>query len=754
MSGGPQAPQLSLPILFSVAVFLSAFLLFLVQPMVGRMLLPLFGGAAAVWNTCLVFYQALLLLGYLHAHALSRRVRLERQWLVHGAILLVVLLTLPLRLSRHATSFDSWSPAAAVLWRLVTTVGPAFFALAGTGTLLQSWFSRSDHPSASDPYFLYAMSNLGSMLALLSYPFLVEPRLGLGAQGRDWAWSFAVLAGLTILCGWLVARSERERAATTARDEAPGAIPWRRRLEWAALVFVPTSLMMGGTLYLTTDIAPVPLLWIGPLSLYLLGYILAFARLPRSIVAGAGALAGPTVMLLLFFLLSEMRYPTWAAFALHLGALFLVAVTWLGKLAATRPARAHLTEFYLWISVGGMLAGVFNALLAPLLFKTAAEYLLVLIVAVSLMHRVRRRPGVPEVPLSAKALVAEIAVAAVLGLLCAWLVSTPAPLSRVDLTALGNLIDFPRWRVTTLLTYAIPVGLCLVCYLLGRALAFALALAAVAWICTLDNEAGQHFVRRERSFFAVLAVTDDPEGDCRHLLNGRTPHGRQFLDPAQRTTPLAFYLEEGPVGDLFRELHRSGRVGDVAVIGLGTGTIASYGRAGQRMTFYEIDPAVVRIARDPSLFTYISDSKAAVDTVLGDARLKLAEAAPGRYDLIAVDAFSSDAIPTHLLTREALALYLEKLTPRGLIAIHISNRYVDLTGLTARLAADGGLAMRVQTWGGGDGCGRFSTRWVVMAREEKDLGELATAWQPVMLPADAPLWTDEYTNLAALLSLD
>lgn len=756
MSGSPSAPRRSLPVLFSAAVFMSAFLLFLVQPMVGRMLLPLFGGAAAVWNTCLVFYQALLLLGYLHAHALSRRVRLERQWLVHGAILLMVLLTLPLRLSRHATGLDSWSPAAAVLWRLLTSVGPAFFALAGTGTLLQSWFSRSDHPSASDPYFLYAMSNLGSMLALLSYPFFVEPRLGLAAQSRGWAWSFIVLVGLTTLCGWLVAGSERGETAmaTTAQAEARSALPWRRRLEWAGLVFVPTSLMMGGTLYLTTDIAPVPLLWIGPLSLYLLGYILAFARLPRVIVGVAGALAGPTVIVLLFFLLSEMRYPTWAAFALHLGALFLVAVTWLGKLTATRPARAYLTEFYLWISVGGMLAGIFNALLAPLLFKTAAEYLLVLIVAVSLMHSVRRRPGAPEARLSAKALVTEAAAAAVVAWLCTWLLSTPWPLTRLDLTALGNLIDFPRWRVTTLLTYAIPIGLCLLCYLLGRTIAFALGLAAVAWVCTVENEAGQHFVRRERSFFAVLAVTDDPEGDCRHLLNGRTPHGRQFLDPARRATPLAFYLEEGPVGDLFRELHRSGRGGDVAVIGLGTGTIASYGTPGQRMTFYEIDPAVVRIARDPSLFTYVSDSKAAVEIVLGDARLKLADAAAGRYDLIAVDAFSSDAIPTHLLTREALALYLEKLAPRGLIAIHISNRYVDLAGLTARLAADSGLAMRVHTWGGGDGCGRFSTRWVVMARGEEELGELATAWQPVTVPADAPVWTDEYSNLAALLSFE
>lgn len=739
--------------LFSLTVFASAGLLFLVQPMVGRMMLPLFGGAAAVWNTCLVFYQAALLLGYLYAHASSRRLTLRQQWLGHGVLLLLVLLLLPIHVSARAPSGES-GPILAVLWRLATTVGAPFVALSATGTLLQSWFSRTGHRQSGDPYFLYAASNLGSMLALLGYPILVEPRLGLAGQSRVWSWGFGLLVALTLACGRVAALSGGAAAVAEVIERSAAPVRWQR-LAWIGVAFVPSSLMMGVTLFLTTDIAPVPLLWIIPLSLYLLAFSLAFARLPARLVEAAGLLAGPVVMTLLFFLLSEMRYPTWAAFLLHLGALFLVCLTYLGKLAATRPGPERLTEFYLWISLGGVLGGVFNALVAPLLFKTTAEYLLMLIVAVALMRSVRLSAEDPAKTRSKGAVLAEVAVAVGIGILTRWLVTVPAPLSRIDLTALGSLIGFPRWRVTTLLTYLLPMGLCFLCYALRRTTAFALALAAVALVCTYDNEADKRIVLRHRSFYGVLTVTDDAEGDCRHLLSGRTPHGRQFLDAASRSTPLAFYLERGPVGDIFREFAGPKRKDQVAVVGLGTGTLASYGEPGQRMTFYEIDPAVAQIAEQARLFTYLSDSRAAVDVVLGDARLKLAEAPPRRYGLMLIDAFSSDAIPVHLLTREALALYLDKLAPDGVIAIHISNRYLDLAGLAGRLAADAGLAIRIQTWRGGDGCAPLMTRWVILARDERHLGELASGpgWEQVAIPAGTPLWTDDYSNLVALLDL-
>jgi hypothetical protein len=750
MPGRAPARAFLLPAVFSLAVFLSAALLFLVQPMVGRMVLPLFGGAAAVWNTCLVFYQAVLLLGYLYAHALSSRSMLAGQWLAHGALLIVVLALLPIGLSPEAAPGGDESPALALLWRLTTTVGLPFFALSGTGTVLQAWFSRSGHAVARDPYFLYAASNLGSMLALLAYPTLVEPRLGLADQSRLWGWSYLVLAVIVIACGRFVARAARP--APSIADPAGPAATGRQRLAWLGLAFVPSSLMMGTTFHLTTDIAPVPLLWVVPLGLYLLAFIVAFARLPVGVARAVGAAAGPVTIALLFFLLSEMRAPTWFALLHHLVALFLLSATYLGKLASTRPPPEHLTEFYLWVALGGVAGGAFNALLAPLVFETAAEYLLMLILAVALMPWVRLRASAPKPWPSGRAVLAELAAAAAVGGLCAWLVSSPAPLGRIDLTAVGNLVGFPRWRITTALTYAAPFALCLVYYLLDRTVAFALALAAVAGVCTLDNESGRRVVLRDRSFFSVLTVADDPEGDCRHLLSGVTPHGRQFIDPRSRSTPLAFYLREGPVGDVFRALDRAGK-GDVAVVGLGTGAIAAYGETGQRMTFYEIDPAVARIARDSRLFSYLADSKAAVEVVLGDARLRLREARPAAYRLLIVDAFSSDAIPTHLLTREAVALYLDKVAPGGLVAIHISNRYVDLAGLAGRLAADAGLAIRLRQWGGGDGCARFATRWVVLARDERDLGSLATAWDPVAVPAGTPLWTDDYCDLAALLDL-
>jgi hypothetical protein len=758
MSARPPARSLFLPALFACAIFTSATLLFLVQPMVAKMMLPLFGGAASVWNTCLVFYQSVLLLGYLYAHASSRKWSLGRQVLAHGALLVGVAWLLPIGLSHTAAPLDDDSPTPAVLLRLATTVGPPFFALSATGTLLQSWFARSGHLSGRDPYFLYAASNLGSMLALLAYPSLLEPNVGLANQSRLWAAGFFVLIAFVLTCGWLV-WGGRAPARAEAAVIAASPCTLRQRLVWVGVAFVPSSLMMGVTLYLTTDIAPVPLLWIVPLALYLLAFILAFARLPALVVRGAGVLAAPAVIVLLFFILSEMRYPTEAAIALHLGALFLVSVAYLGKLAATRPAPEHLTEFYLWVSFGGVLGGVFNVLMAPLLFQTVAEYPLMLILAVVLLRPVHRLGGeateeaAPARSRRIPALLLDAGLAALVGLLCFWFV-TRHPVREVDLTALGHLFGFPRWRISTAVTYALPIALCLALHALKRTVAFALALAAVAAVCTWDNENTRNVVYRDRSFFGVLAVSDDKERDCRHIWSGKTPHGRQFLDPERRGMPLAFYHRYGPIGAVFREFAGPKRKENVAIIGLGAGALATYGEPGQRMTFYEIDPGVVAIAENPRLFTYMSDSKATLDVVLGDARLKLAHAPSGHYGIVVVDAFSSDAIPVHLLTREALALYLDKLTPDGVLAMHISNRYLDLSGVIARLAEHAGLHVRVQTFEARDGCMYFFTRWMILARDERHFGHLAAspAWRKVPIPPGTPFWTDDFSNLIGVFS--
>jgi len=739
---------LALPVLFAVTLFASAGLLFLVQPMVAKMLLPLFGGAPAVWTTCLLFYQAVLLLGYLYADASNRRLPRKSQAMVHLALLLVALAVLPIGLGSEAPQATE-NPLVQLLGRLALAVGLPFFALSGTGTLVQAWFSRSRHRAAGDPYFLYAASNLGSMTALLAYPSLLEPRVGLVGQSRFWTAGFACLLALAASCALVVVRS---RSAPPA-GEIPGPAtrpPLRERLSWVALSFVPSSLMMGVTLYLTIDIAPVPLLWILPLSLYLLAFILAFARVPR-FVSALSFLALPSTLLLSYLLFSEIHYPFWVEILLHLVTLFLVSTAYLGKLASLRPQPSRLTEYYFWISLGGVLGGVFNALAAPFLFRTVAEYPLMLVTAAVLLPWVRERGENPRPRLVGERLLSELALALSVIFMTAWLVAA-WPLRSIDLTAVGNLVGFPRWRITTVLTYSLPVLASTGLLALRRRLAFAFGIVAFAAICTYDNELERKVVFRDRSFFSVLAVEDDPEGDCRHLMNGTTPHGRQRLEPESRAEPLAFYHRKSPMGDVFAEFAGPSRKNEVAVVGLGAGTLAAYGEPGQRMTFYEIDPAVARIAINPELFTYLKDSKATLDIVLGDARLKLAEAPSARFELLIIDAFSSDAIPVHLLTHEALALYLSKLAPEGLLAFHVSNRYLRLTPIVARLALEAGLAMREQLWVGRDGCGPVSTRWVLLAREERHFGGLAESeyWTKIEIPPGTPLWTDDYSNLLAI----
>ena len=725
----------------SGAVFTSAALLFSLQPMVAKMLLPLFGGAPAVWNTCLVFYQAVLLLGYVYAHATASRLGVSRQLLLHGALLVLALSSCPITIPRQAPG--SGNPVFELLLLLATSVGLPLFALSGTGPLLQSWFAASRHRAARDPYFLYAASNTGSLLALLAYPTVVEPRLRLLQQGRWFAAGLLALLFMTLVSGALALRSEdRSRAGPEA---ASGAAAPSARLAWLGWSFLPCSLMMGVTLHLTTDIAPMALLWIVPLALYLGAFIVAFARPPRAIVTGSAWLALPLAVAVVYLRFSGIFHPVWLAVALPLVTLFLAALGCLGRLAEARPGPERLTEYYLWISLGGVLAGAFNSLGAPLLFRTVLEYPLVLMVTAGLLAR-SVRPAARLAPASAAL---DLVLAASVGAATFWLVSS-SPLSAVDLTGVGELVGLPRWRMTVVLTYLIPAGACLLLALLGRPLGFVLGLAVFAGVSARLDET-EHVVYRQRSFFGVLSVQDDATGECRYLVNGSTLHGRQFLDAERRSVPLAFYHRQGPAGDIFDEFSGPRRKTEVGIVGLGSGALAAYGEPGQRMTFYEIDPHVVDVSRGRGLFTYLADSKAQVDVVLGDARLRLAEAPSGRYGLLFLDAFSSDAIPMHLLTQEAFGLYLDKLAPDGVLALHVTNRYLDLTPFVGRLAREHRLATRFQSWASRDGCGRYVTDWVVLSRDESYLGGLARSrfWQPLEVPPGTPLWTDDFSNLLA-----
>jgi SAM-dependent methyltransferase len=734
-------------VLFGSAVFVSATLLFLVQPMVGKLLLPLFGGAAAVWTTCLVFFQAALLVGYLLSHLVARRLAPRQQAAAHFGLLTVALLLLPIRIPAEAGAGAEANPAGRLLLLLALRVGLPFVALAATGTLLQSWWSRSGGRGSSDPYFLYAASNLGSLTALLAYPSLVEPRVGLSAQGRLWTAGYLLLLALVAAAGGIFLR----RALAPAAVSSPaGPLPARRCVAWVACAFVPSSLMMGVTLFLTTDIAPVPLLWVAPLALYLLAFVLAFARVPRFARRLAGA-ALPVALLLLYFTFSEIVYPTLVAIGLHLLALFLISLAYLLRLAEDRPEPARLTSFYLLLSVGGVLGGAFNGLLAPVLFRTTAEYGLMLVLATALLPLVLPAPDPDTWWPRGERRISELALAGAAALLAAWMVGA-WPLGTLDLTRPAEWLGFPRWRLTTILTYAVPILGCAALLALRRRLAFGLAVAGFAGVCAVDNVRTNPAVLRDRSFYSVLAVRDVERTGCRTLWSGTTPHGRQFTAPEKQGVPLQFYHPDTPVGQVFAALRALGRGGEVGVVGLGTGALAAYAHAGERLTFYEIDPAVAAIARNSELFTYLKDARGEVRVILGDARLRLAEEPQGRFDLLVIDAFSSDAIPVHLLTREAMAVFLDKLSPHGVLAYHVSNRHLLLAPVVGRLASEAGHEAREQLWSGEDGCSSFSTRWVAVARRPEDLGVLAidTAWERIVLPEGARPWTDDYSSLLAV----
>jgi hypothetical protein len=749
-----------------------ATLLFAMQPMVGKMILPLLGGTPAVWSTCMVFFQAALLGGYAYAHASTARLRPSRQALLHLAVLAAPLAVLPLAVNPRWLRGGEAHPVLDVLTLLSVSVGLPFLVVSATAPLLQQWFTRTGHPAARDPYFLYAASNLGSMLALLGYPTLVEPRLPL--QGPGWLtqttlWSagYGVLAALTALCAlalwWKPARAgpPAAEAADAPAEPAPG---WRRRVHWIALAFVPSSLLLGATTYITTDLAAVPLLWVLPLAIYLLTFILAFGRWPRVLHRVVVAITLPLVLLVIFLMVASLPERIWVTVLWHFGLLFVLALACHGALALDRPAPRHLTAFYLLISVGGALGGLFNALLAPLVFPSLIEYPLVMVLACVLLRAERDGAGLGPGARHAAALVLLVAALALV------LYSESATL-RVDFSFLARVLEWSSARVgewldpierplNKVLLYGPPLGLAWL--LRRRPLHLGLALATVLLVAGFVDARNSDQIRQSRSFFGVLRISRDrDEKGYTELRHGTTLHGRQSLEPARRAEPLAYYQRRGPVGQLFAELGRRPGALRMAVIGLGTGTLAAYARPGDRLTFYEIDRLVRDVAFDPRYFTYAADARdrgASLRMELGDARIRLdavrRERPEERYDVVLVDAFSSDAIPVHLLTREALRLYFDMLGSRGILALHISNRYLRLEPVVANLAEEGRYAGLLQHGDTGDVRGGVEASWVLLARRPEDFGEMASdsRWTVTPLDPDSRVgtWTDDFHNLLSV----
>jgi len=717
---------------YTAAIFTSAFLLFLVQPMFSRMVLPLLGGTPAVWNTCMLFFQAALLGGYLYAHVGARRLGVRRQAAVHVALLAVAAALLPISVAGAAPRGGA-APIPWLLLLMLTTVGLPFFALSATGPMLQKWFSGTGHPGAANPYWLYAASNLGSMLALLGYPFLMEPRLRLMEQSRVWAAGYALLAVLVVACAyalWRLAPAGAPAAAVEAADEAGAApLPGRTKALWVALAFIPSSLLLSVTTFITTDVAPIPLLWVVPLALYLLTFTLAFAARPplrhRWMVSVQPFFIALVSLLLMY---GWTRKPL-LVIPLHLAAFFVTALVCHGELARRRPPVSHLTEFYLWIAVGGVLGGIFNVLVAPVIFSRVWEYPIVLTLACL------ARPW-PRGPLTRRQLVAIL-------LRTAGFVIALVLVSRTDIPGI------PPWMT---LLFA-GMALAMVSAGLGRAPLFlALCIGASLFIRATFVLTHEPTLLAHRSFYGRYTVLDvRREGGYHALYHGSTLHGAQAMHPGAGREPLTYYARTGPLGQIFTATAEEAGRRRVAVVGLGTGTVAAYGNAGEDWTFYEIDPGIVKIARNPRYFTYLHDSPARISIVLGDARLSLRHAPPHKYDLIIVDAFNSDAIPVHLLTREAIGVYLDKLAPGGIIALHLSNRYLDLEPVVAALARERGMAARVGTTRL-SGFFFSASTWAAVARSDADLGPLAAdaRWPQAQARRGVPVWTDDYSSLLSV----
>jgi hypothetical protein len=714
---------------------LSALLLFSVQPMVAKMLLPVLGGAPATWAVSLCFFQALLLAGYAYAHLLGTQLGQRAALAVHAGVLLAAFASLPIALPA-ALGAPEGSPYLWLLATLAFLVGLPFFALSASAPLLQLWFGRIGHRHSQDPYFLYAASNAGSLIALLAYPVLMEPMLPLSAQSRAWAWGFLSLAvaicgcGLSLLAQAGNAPLQPERDCASAAPRPP---TWSERATWIFLAFVPSGLLVAYTSYLTTDLASAPLLWVLPLALYLATFIAVFRT--RALVSLGVLLALQPLAVAGALAAYEWKGDySWIVSALGgMLAFVLTSLICHAQLYKYRPGAERLTDYYLCISLGGVLGGLFAALIAPLTFTTTLEYPLLLgfgmLARPQLWQTLASRRGRIRFGLLLGGAVAAIVLFAVL-LANELLLKAHAELRLAIVCCLGlALIAAARWP-----------------QLATAALAAMIAASAV-----LPSASAP--VYAVRSFFGTHRVVDSAGGGYRLLLHGTTVHGiqqnRSGTGLLSRPTPLAYYHPSGPLAHALQLARGAKPEGTlrVGVVGLGSGAMACHAREGEHWRFFEIDPAVVHIATTPSLFRYLARCMPEPDIVLGDARLTLAKESNGSFDYLMVDAFSSDAIPIHLLTVEALRLYVSKLSARGILALHVSNQNLDLPPvLEANLAALGAVSGVYAE--GERGSGALASQVILMARSADEL-QPALAWHRAR-PLDGAgvrAWSDDYSDV-------
>lgn len=734
------------PALFAITIFSSAVLVFLVQPMVAKLVLPLLGGSPSVWNTSMAFFQIALLAGYGYAHLLQKLPTLRAQALTHLAALLLAGLALPLRVNGVVGAPSSDHPTLWLLAVLAVSIGAPFAILSATAPLVQAWYARTvGRTEGKEPYVLYAASNLGSLLALLAYPLAVEPTLRLMEQRIGWSLAygaFVVLMGVLALSA--------ARAAGPARPSAEGSrsgTSWRQRLTWIALAAIPSSLMLGVTTHLTTDVASAPFLWVLPLALYLITFIVAFQEKPAiplhlTLMIQAAAVAACAALLPYKSTVFVLQ------FAVHLLAFFFTALMCHQRLVAKRPDPAHLTEFYLCLSVGGVVGGAFNAFLAPVIFTNVWEYPIVL--ALACLAR----------PLGGWRIKAETWVLFGLGVLAALAIPIAMTFTQGELSTEAVVGKFDQFEIFEMVTQGLLVLAVLCAYLVRRhALTFFGVVAILSFAA--EASADQTDVRQSwRSFFGVLRESqmqsDSLGGEVRMLAHGTTLHGAQARNAAYRCNPQVYYTPRTPIGQVMAGLQARDPDMRIGAVGLGTGSIAAYVREQDHLTFFEIDPLVIRVATDPAHFSYTSEcAKGRVDFVVGDARLKVAEQPTGQFDVLLIDAFSSDAVPAHLLTVEAVKMYLSKLKPQGVLILHLSNRNLELMAPAEAVARKaGGRALAQEYSPPGDTAGNWESgeEAVIVSPTAEGLAPFVgdKRWRTTN-PFLARPWTDDYTNLVGSL---
>src|SRR5947209_5403215 len=730
-------------IVYTAAIFVSALLLFSVQPLFTKMVLPRLGGSPAVWSVAMVFFQTLLLAGYGYAHYLIQIRNRIIAVAVHLVLLVIALSLLPLSIASGwgeppASGYAFW-----LLGLFTVSIGLPFFALAANNPLLQAWFFRTGHPSGPDPYFLYASSNVGSFLALLSYPVLLEPMFTLHTQNLIWTGGYGLLIVLIAACALLLLGSPASVvvAVDAPAEHSMAPPPWLLRARWIFLAAVPSGLLIAVTAHISTDVAAAPLLWVLPLSLYLLTWVLVFQSrplLPHKWMLAIQPMAIAGVIVLLAVGGEQNLLLTLGG---HQLCFFLIAMACHGELARTRPAAKYLTAFYVALSFGGMVGGLFAGLIAPYAFSWIAEY--PILIALAVLCRPPLDERWPQLsrwvwPLLAAVAVALIAPSYSGGKVFAWL-------------------DGHRVYVISAVATAGMIGAMLL--KADRAKLAGMVILALVLIRVYPADDGR--VETVRSFFGVHKIVVTPSGQYHVLMHGTTIHGAEKFrnddgtPVSERPEAITYYHRDGGIGQAITAIReRKGGPLRVAVIGLGAGTLSCASETGEDWKFFEIDQTMVDTARDPKYFTFIQNCEPDLKPVIGDARLTFAREPDGVYDLIIVDAYSSDAIPIHLATEEAMKIYKDKLAPHGAVVMHVSNRHLDLETVVVGIADANDLKSWVYNEDSGrDGDYIFSTDVVISARVDADVGRLASskAWEQTEADERVRVWTDDYSNILGAL---